>query len=93
MDVSTLNAMTAALAKAKEEQSKANYLEDCGSNAGIRKMNANKSEWLRWVVYLAEYGLEQMTTDKECAIAEVSDKPNTDFKRAIEFFKNIKNNF
>lgn len=50
--------MEAALEKAKEEHSKAIYLEECGSNAGLRKMNANKCEWLRWVIYLAEIGLE-----------------------------------
>lgn len=50
--------MKDALAKAKEEFGKACYLEDCGSNAGIRKMNANKAQWLKWVIYLAELGLE-----------------------------------
>lgn len=50
--------MEAALKKAKEEHSKAIYLEECGGNAGLRKMNANKSKWLKWVIYLAELGLE-----------------------------------
>lgn len=51
--------MEAALEKAKNELSYAIHLEECGKNAGIRKMNANKAEWLRWVVYLAQQGLEE----------------------------------
>ncbi len=58
MDNNLLNTFQAALAKAKEEHSKACYLEDCGENAGIRKINANKADCLRWVIYLAEIGLE-----------------------------------
>lgn len=50
--------MEAALEKAKNELSYAIHLEECGGNAGIRKMNANKADWLKWVVYLAEIGLE-----------------------------------
>jgi hypothetical protein len=50
--------MEAALEKAKAELSAATHLEECGGNAGIRKMNANKAEWLSWIVYLAERGLE-----------------------------------
>jgi hypothetical protein len=48
----------AAFKKGKEELSRATYLEDCGSNAGIRKMNSNKADWLKWIMYLAEIGLE-----------------------------------
>ena len=54
-----LEQMEAALEKAKDEFSKACYLEDCGSNAGIRKMNSNKADWLKWVLYLAERGLAE----------------------------------
>lgn len=50
--------MKQALNKAEEELSKASYLEECGSNSGIRKMNSNKVDWLKWVVYLAKLGLE-----------------------------------
>jgi hypothetical protein len=62
--------MSASLDKAKEELSKANYLAECGANPGIRKMNDNKSNWLRWVVYLAEIGLE---TEKLLADAEAQE--------------------
>ena len=69
-----IDKMTEALKKAKEEQSKAIYLEECGSNAGIRKMNANKCEWLKWVIYLAEIGLETekaFTEREKSQIAEI----------------------
>lgn len=52
-----LDQMEAALEKAKAELSVATHLEECGGNAGIRRMNANKAEWLSWIVYLAERGL------------------------------------
>ncbi len=57
----------AAFKKGKEELSKTIYLEECGSNAGIRKMNSNKADWLKWVMYLAEIGLEaeKLFVDKE----------------------------
>ena len=51
--------MQEALDKAREEFNRACYLADCGSNAGIRKMNGNKADWLKWVLYLAERGLEE----------------------------------
>ena len=63
--------MSEALDKAQEELSKANYLEESGGNAGIRKMNANKADWLRWVVYLATIGFE---TEQILAEAEVESK-------------------
>lgn len=63
--------MSEALEKAKEELSKANYLEESGGNAGIRKMNANKADWLRWVVYLAAIGFE---TEQLLAEAETEPK-------------------
>ena len=67
--------MSEALEKAKEELSKANYLEESGGNAGIRKMNANKADWLRWVVYLATIGFEteQLLTEAE---TEPKKEPN-----------------
>ena len=62
--------MSEALEKAKEELSKANYLEESGGNAGIRKMNANKADWLRWVVYLATIGFEteQLLAEAEAGV-------------------------
>ena len=50
--------MKTALNKAEQELNHASYLSESGANAGIRKMNDNKVEWLRWVVYLAQKGLE-----------------------------------
>ena len=50
--------MKTALDKAEQELNHASYLSESGANAGIRKMNDNKVEWLRWVVYLAQKGLE-----------------------------------
>jgi hypothetical protein len=65
--------MESALEKAKIELSRATHYEDCGKNAGIRKMNANKAEWLKWIVYLAELGLE---TEKLLAGAETEEAAN-----------------
>ena len=48
-----------ALEKAKEELALANWLSECGANAGIRRMWSNKTYWLSWVVYLAERELER----------------------------------
>lgn len=93
MDQKMLDVMHNALMKADEELSKARYLEESGSNAGIRKINATKAEWLHWVIYLASYGFERMRADEERAIAESYKAPATDFQKAIEFFKNIKINF
>lgn len=58
MEKSLYEDMNAALEKARTERDHASYLSECGQNAGIRKMNSNKAEWLKWVVYLAERGLE-----------------------------------
>ena len=71
--IETHKKMSEALEKAEEELSKASYLEESGGNAGIRKMNANKADWLRWVVYLATIGLEveKMLAESESS-AEVS---------------------
>jgi hypothetical protein len=68
-------------------------LEESGSNAGIRKINATKAEWLHWILYLAGYGFEIMRAETEQAIAESYKEPATDFQKAIEFFKNTKINF
>lgn len=65
MDKQILEAMNKALKKADDEYSKASYLSECGSNAGLRQINANKAEWLHWVCYLAGYGLERMRADEE----------------------------
>ena len=70
MDNKILDAMTKALEKAKEEHSKASYLSESGANAGIRKANENKAEWLRWLIYLAETGLE---ADKLMSASETED--------------------
>lgn len=53
-----IETLEAAFKKGKEELSRTIYLEERGSNAGIRKMNSNKADWLKWVMYLAEIGLE-----------------------------------
>jgi hypothetical protein len=58
MDNTFMESLQAALEKAKQDLSYANHLEECGANAGIRKMNANKADWLSKIVYLAELGLE-----------------------------------
>lgn len=53
IDQSMFDIKKAALEKARNELNYAIHLEDCGKNAGIRKINANKVEWLKWVVHLA----------------------------------------
>jgi hypothetical protein len=77
---------------AKEELSRAVYLEDCGSNAGIRKMNANKAEWLKCVVYLAELGLETEKYLSEPTTMTAEEPPKTDFEKAMAFFKMVNSN-
>lgn len=67
MDKKILNYMSDALAKAHEELEKANYLAESGSNAGIRKMNSNKGDWLRWVIHLAEHGFEAFEEEERLA--------------------------
>jgi hypothetical protein len=84
--------MEAALEKAKNELSYATHLEECGGNAGIRKMNANKADWLKWVVYLAERGLEYEKYLNESPIAAVAEAPKTDFEKARILFQMIKDN-
>ena len=67
MDKEFLNRMSEALAKAHEELEKASYLSESGSNAGIRKMNSNKADWLNWVIHLAQKGLEAFEEDERLA--------------------------
>ena len=78
----------AALEKAKNELSYAIHLEDCGKNAGIRKMNANKADWLKWVVYLAELGLEYEKLLNKPVVA-VKEEPKTDFQQVMELFQAV----
>ena len=87
-----LDQMEAALEKAKNELSYAIHLEECGGNAGIRKMNANKADWLKWVVYLAELGLEYENYLSEPVTIAESDKPKTDYQKALMLFQMIKDN-
>jgi hypothetical protein len=82
----------AALEKARNELSYAFHLEDCGKNAGIRKMNANKAEWLKWVVYLAELGLEYEKYLSEPTTMAAPEEPKTDFEKVMTFFKMINSN-
>ena len=81
-----LDQMEAALEKAKNELSYAIHLEECGGNAGIRKMNANKADWLKWVVYLAELGLE---SEKMLAEQDKQQKDEVGVTKAYE----LKSNF
>jgi hypothetical protein len=82
----------AALEKARNELSYAIHLAECGGNAGIRKMNANKVDWLKWVVYLAERGLEYEICLSEPIIAAVEEEPKTNFEKVMAFFKMINSN-
>lgn len=91
-DKEMLDVMEAALEKAKNELSYAIHLEDCGKNAGIRKMNANKADWLKWVVYLAELGLETEKFLSEPTTIAVEEPPKTDFEKAMAFFKMVNSN-
>jgi hypothetical protein len=92
MDKDMINAMEAALEKARNELSYAFHLEECGGNAGIRKMNANKAEWLKWVVYLAELGLEYEKYLSEPTTMAAPEEPKTDFEKVMTFFKMINSN-
>lgn len=92
LDKDMLDAMEAALEKARNELSYAIHLEECGKNAGIRKMNANKAEWLKWVVYLAELGLETEKYLSEPATMAAPEEPKTDYEKARILFQMIKDN-
>jgi hypothetical protein len=82
----------AALEKARNELSYAIHLEECGKNAGIRKMNANKADWLKWVVYLAELGLETEKYLSEPTTMAAPEEPKTDYEKARILFQMIKDN-
>ena len=88
MDKNLLDTYDAALGKAKEELSKAIYLGESGGNAGLRKMNANKADWLKWVIYLAELGLEYSQFTYE--LVESVEESKTDFQKVIALFQSIK---
>jgi hypothetical protein len=96
MDKNMLNTMEVALEKAKNELSYAIHLEECGGNAGIRKMNANKAEWLKLVVYLAEIGLEaekifaeQDKQQKDEVDANKAYELKSDFQRVMDLFQAV----
>ncbi len=98
MDKDMIDTMKAALEKAKNELSYAIHLEECGGNAGIRKMNANKAEWLKWVVYLAEIGLEAekmfAEQDKQQKDEVVNEsikayERKSDFQRVMDLFQAV----
>jgi hypothetical protein len=80
--------MEAALEKAKHELSYAIHLTECGRNAGIRKWNSNKADWLKWVVYLAERGIEHEKLSNEPVVA-VKEEPKPSFQQAMELFQSI----
>lgn len=86
-----LEQMEAALKKAKEELSIAIHFEECGGNAGIRKMNANKADWLKWVVYLAELGLEREKMLAEDKAVPDTDEPVPVFQQVVALFQSINN--
>ena len=50
--------MAEAIDKAEEKLKQAIYLSESGSNTGLRQMNSNKADWLKWIVYLAKIGFE-----------------------------------
>jgi hypothetical protein len=92
MDKDMIDTMEAALEKAKNELSYAIHLEECGGNAGIRKMNANKADWLKWIVYLAELGLETEKYLSEPTTIAAPEEPKTDYEKARILFQMIKDN-
>jgi hypothetical protein len=98
MDKDMIDTMEAALEKAKNELSYAIHLEECGGNAGIRKMNANKADWLKWVVYLAEIGLEaekmfaEQDKQQKDEVVNESTKAyelKSDFQRVMDLFQAV----
>jgi hypothetical protein len=92
MNKTWLDSLQTALDKAKEELDKASYLEEQGSNPGIRKMNANKADWLNRVVYLAELGLEcEKCLSEVPEIDAVNNENISDFQKAMELFRSINN--
>ena len=89
LDKDMLDAMEAALEKAKNELIYAIHLEECGKNAGIRKMNANKADWLKWVVYLAERGLEREKMFAGDEAVPDTDEPVPAFQQVMALFQSI----
>ena len=87
----TFKILETSVEKAKEELNYAIYLEENGGNAGIRKINSNKVDWLKWVVYLAELGLVCEKHLSESAVAP-PEEPQTDFEKARMLFQMIKDN-
>jgi len=87
-----LDIMEAALEKAKEKLNQASYLSESGSNPGLRQLNANKADWLHWVVYLAERGLEYEKYLSKPTVAAVEEAPKTDYQKALMLFQMIKDN-
>ena len=43
-----------ALKSAKIALNQAQYLSECGGNAGIRKIYSDKADWLSVLIYFAE---------------------------------------
>jgi hypothetical protein len=90
----TFEILKKSVEKAKEELDRAIYLEEYGGNAGIRKLNSNKVDWLKWVVYLAELGLEyEKLLNEPVHAVEAEPKTITDYQKAINLFKGTKINF
>ena len=58
----------ASLEKARAELYLAIYLGECGSNAGIRKIWAERADWIASLIYLAEAQIkrEESENDKSC---------------------------
>ena len=93
MDKHWIEGCHVALNKAEEEFNKAVYLEECGSNPGIRKMNANKAEWLKYVVYLAKLGFTEVQRDNKADAVVISSDTSAKsaFQRVLERFQTINN--
>lgn len=47
-----------AIKQAKISLNQANYLSECGRNAGIRAIYNKKAEWLSVLIYLAEKAIK-----------------------------------
>ncbi len=54
-----------AIKQAKISLNQANYLSECGRNAGIRAMYNKKAEWLSVLIYLAEKALAERNGENE----------------------------
>lgn len=84
-----IESLREALEKAKVELSKSNYLAESGSNAGIKKMNENKANWLCRVVYLAELGLEAEQLFVEQDKSDARQQVNTELEEASIDFNTV----